>query len=713
MPGGNILKYLFIAEKPSVMRQVRDTYNKHKAEIVKKIGEIDFVALSGHICRWEEPSEYAKWKDLKWSEMELPLIPESFVVVRKTDKHSNEVLSNVKETIKKNKYDGLIVGTDSDTEGNGIFYLVAKYLKLENYKTLRFFEKSMTEKEILESLYSMTDFYKNPRDVHMTECFITRSQFDWLVGMNATIGITVKQNELYKVGRVKAPTLKLVYDNSKAIDEFKPHSSYLIKAEYAEGFTSIYSDTDGEPIEYQTEKEALEQIKNFNKNSAVVKKVERKDKSIHAPLLYKLSQLQAEAGALYNYTPDKTLSLVQSLYDKQFVSYPRTDGTYISSEKAKTLPSLLRSANVLPGLHPYLMKITNDIIKKVSTDKRVVNDAKVQESSHDALLPTEVAPDLSTLSKDEVNIYDLICRRLVAQFLPDLVETKTVLFADVDGDLFKSTGSCIKQKGWSELYNRKSNAETIPENIKNGSVLNINKFSPYEKKSVPPKRLTEASLVLAMENIAKYITEKDLKLAMKEAKGIGTQATRAQIISDLIKTGYMESRTNKNLLYITDVGKRYIEALKDFTITDPVQSAKWETMFQGVKNGDIPYPEAKKNTITYVNDFIKEIDNIKAAPVSNHTRSDTGLICPYCGKKIIAYKWGYACEDSMKGCAFKLSSFNGKVKESDVKSLISKGVTREIKNISKSANTGKMFNAALKLSPKGSKYVTSFVFSKK
>ena len=710
------MKYLYLAEKPSVMRLVRDTYNKHKQEIIRQVGEIDFMALAGHVCRYLTPDEYPQWKDQKWNEIDLPMIPKPFAITKGDTKNCQDILAKIKEAIKKEHYDGIIVGTDSDVEGNGIYYLISKYLHLEKYKTLRFFERSLTEKEILDSLYSLTDFYRNARDVRMTECYIIRSQFDWLVGMNATRGVTVKCGELYRIGRVKAPTLKLVYDNSKAIDEFKPHSDYLVKALYDQGFSGIYCDDEGNPVLYGTQAQAESFIKDLQKNevsSAAVTSVDRKNKKTPPPQLYKLSQLQGEAGSYYNFAPDQTLEIVQSLYEKQYVSYPRTDGVYISTEKAKSLPQLVEVISNVPTLSAFAASISPSDIKRVQSNRRVVNDEEVQKASHDALLPTENIPDFTKLSEDEKKIYDLICRRLAAQFFPDMVECKTVLFANAGDHSFKSTGSTVVDKGWARLYNRKVNAEAIPDDIKKGSILKINQFVPHEKKSVPPKRLTQASLVLAMENIAKYIEEKDLKKIMKDAKGLGTQATRGTIIHDLILSGYMESKTKSNLLYITDKGKRYIEALDGFSITNPIQAAKWESMFQGVKNGNVTFPDAETQMVEYTKEFIREVDKISSDHVVKNTGANnlTGLTCPWCGRPIHQFNWGYACEDSRNGCGFTVSSYNGKLKDSDMKSLLSKGVTRKIKNLCHSAKTGKDYDAKLKLCEKGSTHATTFDFS--
>ncbi len=171
-------KYLFIAEKPSLMREVKKTYDKHKSEVNSKVGQIDFTALSGHVCRYILPNEYEEW-NVKWTDIDLPMIPKTFKIDVISDK--KKMVSDIKKQIKDGNYDGIIVGTDSDVEGNGIYYLLETHLGIGKTNTLRFFENDLTDKALLESLLTMTDFHKNPRDVHMTEAFKIRSQMDWLI----------------------------------------------------------------------------------------------------------------------------------------------------------------------------------------------------------------------------------------------------------------------------------------------------------------------------------------------------------------------------------------------------------------------------------------------------------------------------------------------------------------------------------------------------
>ena len=395
------------------------------------------------------------------------------------------------------------------------------------------------------------------------------------------------------------------------------------------------------------------------------------------------------------------------------MSYPRTDGCCISSEKAKELPQLLESIFSIPALSKYRDYITDKDIEKVKNNKKIVNDDEVKKASHDALIPTDKVPDFNSLTPDEQNIYDMLCRRLLAAFLPDLIEEKTTLDAKVNAEFdFHSTGSNIKSLGWAELYDRENSSETIPSDINVNDTLYIDGFSVHEKKSTPPKRLTTATLVAAMENIAKLIDDKDLKKVMKEAKGIGMPSTRAKIINDLIDAGFIEKKGKQETLYITEMGKKYAEILKNFSISDPMQAAEWESMFQNVKNGNIIYTDALQNFNNYINNFINETNTSNIQVIS--TNNVLPCNCPYCGTPIHQYKFGFACEGAKaRTCNFILSndkSFNGKMKPKDVEDLINKGKTRLIKGVCYSSAKQKAYDAYVKLNPKGSTYSTTFEF---
>lgn len=705
-----MLKYLFIAEKPSLMREVKKTYDKHKKDINAKVGEIDFTALSGHVCRYILPNEYEQWNK-KWNELELPMIPKVFKIDAISDK--KKMINDLKKKIKDGKYDGIIVGTDSDVEGNGIYYLLENYLSLEKMKALRFFENDLTDKALYDSLMTLTDFHKFGRDVHMTEAFKIRSMLDWLIGMNFSVGFSVKSGFTMKVGSVKAPTLKLVYDNSMEIENFKSFTDYGIKANYKEKFSGILfkenkeiKESDKEnndkeeklEIRFKTKKEGEDFLSNFE-NRAKIKKIEKKTSITKAPQLYKLSDLQVEAGKEFGYSPAKTLELLQSLYENhKLVSYPRTDGRYISSEKAKDLKILLDVIQSVSDFSEYVKKITISEIEKVKKDKRIVNDEGVKEASHDALLPTTIKPNLTKLSNDEKNILFMIYKRLLALFMPELKEEKTSIITEVlnkkDKKLytFKTTGKVVLEKGFTVLYNKKLLDEELPK-LKEGDILTVANFATTEKTTTPPKRLTTATLIAAMENIDKYIEDKKLKTMMKSVKGIGMPSSRAKIIDDLIKAKYILDK-KKSGLFITEEGKEYIKNIEDFSIVKPEQKAIWETKMFEIKQGTRSYKDTEKEMYDYIKSMIKEIESKKIEKKAfNFSKSKLGTInysCPLCFGKIISGKFGWFCSNNKeKGCKFSIPEEVASKKISDTikKELLENKTTKIIKGFKKKDGT--------------------------
>ena len=709
------MRYLAIAEKNSAMRALQGCYEKNKAAIVGHLGgEVDFLALSGHVCQWLEPKDYPQWKGVRWAELNLPMIPDPFVIRAKYDDYPREKLAEVKKAVESGKYSHMIVATDSDAEGNAIYYYMAKHLGIENWPTLRFFETSLTDKEILDSFMKMTDFYSNERDVKMTDQALTRSQFDWLTGMNGTVAVTVKAGVKFAVGRVKAPTLNICYINNKKIEDFVKKTTFQVKVSYLEGFSGILIGDDQKEIEKDTKEEAQAIIDALcNAEEGIVTKIEKKQEKKNPDSLYKLSGVQTDANEKFGYTAQACQDYVQSAYEKGILSYPRTNCSCVSSEKAKEFPQILKSIAAIPKLKSLVESIKPEDIARVQQNKKVVNDKAVQEASHDALIPTAKAPDIKALSPEELNIYTLIAKRFLSQFLPPLIEDKTVLYADIDGNIFRSRGTVVVDPGWTVLYDIKKKSEIIPSSVEENDFIYVDEYQIHERETEPPKRLTEGTLIAEMENISKYIEDEDLKKAMRA--GIGTQATRAEIIKELKQNGYIRTEGAKNYIYITDLGKKYIEMLSGFSVISPEEAAKWETMFQDVREGKIGFNDAKKRTLEYVNSFVNEVQNMEFQKIEMPSKLTVqGVNCPYCGKQIkdISHKGYFACEGYFdKSCSFIANTFKGKLTETELKDLITKGHTKKIKSVGVRKD-GSPFDCCLKLNPKGSHFVISFDFDR-
>ena len=619
------MKYLFIAEKPSLMREVRSCYRNHLIEVKKAIGDIDFIALAGHACRNAEPNDYEIWNN-KWEDISYPMIPSQWII--KPIKDKLPILKKIKEAV--DSYDGIIVGTDSDVEGYGIYYLVEYYLGIQNMKALRFMEHSLTDNEILHSLLTMTDYHTDPVHIHSTQSFLLRSQMDWLYGMNATRLATSRTGQLLTIGRVKAPTLKLVYDNSTAIENFKPETYYYLQTDYGT-FKAVMIGKDEKPVKFAKPDSNLK----IPLEGIVADKKETITKT-HAPKLYDLPSLQMDAGQMFGYTPAKTLELVQSLYEKhKVISYPRTQCRYVSSEKAKEFPSMLKKMSVFQEFVPYLSKI--DDISHVYKDKQVVNDAEVAKESHDALLPTSKTPVLSEMSKDEIEICRLIYKKLLAQFLPPLTESKTRMDIKHGDSIFRVNGKIVVDLGWRALYGTLKDNVLPNLNLQESIVAKKKEYSKQVTK--PPRRLTQSSLIEAMERIANHVEDEQLRASLANSKGIGTPATRDSIISDLISRGYM---TDKKGLYITSDGKKYIESLQEIDIISPVFAAKMDYEIKKIQRGEVQYQEVYKMMLQNLKNTCLQLEKLKP--------KTTSYVCPHCNNTMTNERWESVC----KNCGFHL-----------------------------------------------------------
>lgn len=662
------------------MNDVQSCYKNHTQEIQQAIGQISFIALAGHVCTNYEPTDYDDWRDQQWGNIDYPMIPHVWGVKPINDKRKMAILAEIKQSAPQ--YDGIIVGTDSDVEGYGIYYLLEQYLGLGSKKALRFIEHSLTDKEILESLLSMTDFHSDPVHQRFVQSFLLRNRCDWLFGMNGTRCVTLKTNEIMTVGRVKAPTLKIVYDNSMAIEHFKPETYYLLEAAYTKNgmpFKAVYTEDGVTPVQFKDQTK----IPSYPLQGQVAS-VKTKRVTSGPPKLYDLSAIQSEAGSKYGYSPSQTLEIVQSLYEThKLISYPRTQCRYVSQEKAREFPQMLSFMSVFEELRPYAAKVTDEDIQRVYNNKNVVNDKEVQKESHDALLPTSNRPDLSKLTAEEQNICRMIYTRLLAQFMPLLEEDKTTLIIQHGDGQFVAKGKVVVNPGWRNLYSALQDKE-LPA-VSEGEMLTADTIAPAQKVTTPPKRLTQATLLAAMENIASQITDPLLKKSLADSKGIGTPATRANIIKDIIDRGYVEEK--KKQLYITNAGKRYIDAIKDLEIISPVFAAKMDTKIKEVQRGEADYEAAYADAVDKLKQMVQQIEAMESVV------PDLGVNCPYCGKPLQQSKYSYNCN----GCGFNVGK-NLCSSEDTLRELCTKRITGLLTMKKKDGST---FKARLKLGESG------------
>ncbi len=631
------MRYLFIAEKPSLMRTVRSCYNNHKAEVISRVGEIDFVAMAGHLCTNYMPDDYedSPWSGLHWDEVTYPMVPQQWGIKPIENPRSKKLLHEISQ--KASSYEGFIVGTDSDMEGYGIYFLLENFLHLTEKKALRFMERSLTDKEILESLLSMTDFHSDPVHIAFTQSFLLRSRADWLYGMNLSRIMSVRLGSPMNIGRVKAPTMKLVYDNSMAIDHFTPEYYYIVNADYEEGFVSTMLNPDDNSVMRFSSPDAAPDVPRDGK----VQQVEAKTTSTHAPQLYDLGALQAEAASQLHLTPTETLDIVQSLYEKhKCLSYPRTQCRYVSTEKAKEFAQFIEQAKVFPELFQVADSIGD--ISFIFSDKKVVNDAEVAKESHDALLPTTITPNLDAMTANERAVCLMVYTRMLAQFLPKLQERVTQVMIYHGKYPFLAKGKSIMELGWRILYGGEKE-KYIPE-LTEGMTVSAKSISPVRKVTTPPKRLTQATLLRAMITIASKIEDPALRKSLADSKGIGTAATRAAIISELISKGYVEDK--KKGLFITQKGKTYVENLEGVDILSPVFAATLDLQIKKIQRQEMNFTVGYQNMLYDLQRLCKQVEEKPLKKIRSQ------YVCPCCGQSLSKERYSYDCT-----CGFSIPSY--------------------------------------------------------
>lgn len=714
-------KYLLIAEKPSAAREYQTVYNKHKAAIDKKIGgEIEFTALHGHLARNAEPKEYeGKW-DKKWAKLyeeDLPMIPDTWQIKPMDSKGLKDLKARIKEV------DAIIVATDADVEGYGIYYMIMEYLGLRKYETLRFYETSLTEKDILQSFNTMEDLFTTPRHKNALNAFLFRSRWDWTIGMNLTTAFSVRFGELIKFGSVKAPTLKIIYDNCNAIDNFKPVTTYGIKSQHTDGFESTLLNEDDNKDRSFAKKEDADAFAAALNMEAIVKSFEKKTSMTKAPKLYSLSDLQIDAAkAPYGYTPDQTLATAQKLYEeRKILTYPRTSGNYLASGKIGDLPNVINSIKDIPDIKKFVLGVTTADYTRVASDKNIINDKEVAKASHDALIPTGEKVDWDALTKPEQDIFLLVCKRLLAHFMPMFAEEKTTLMLENNGSNFKANGRRTIENGFNDLYGKTTKDVIIPDYNK-GDKVKIDANIVYEKVSTPPARYTTGTIIKAMKNIASEISDPELKKRMRESEGIGTEATRANILKDLQTSGYIS--TSKNAIYITDAGRRYIENIRtekedgtfDYGIADPVQVAYWSAQNKEIQLGEKNVKDVLDDFYVYLN---RKIDELKASgdPIKRaygqSAEVDSLPPCPLCGGKVASGKFGYYCSTYKEsGCKLSIPNEMASKKLSDgQKRGLLEGKHMKCKGFKSKA--GKAFEAEIFLNKETGKVEFNFDNTKK
>ncbi len=621
------MKTLVFAEKPSVgkdIARILGATNRGDGFLEGK----DYIVTwgFGHLVSIGHPEvQNPSWKN--WSMNILPMIPKEWKCV--VLPASKEQFDKVAKLFNRSDVDTLINAADAGREGELIFRLVYNQCGCKkSFK--RLWISSMTDEAIKTGF---KDLKPGENYDNLAKAAVCRSRADWLVGMNLTRAYTKKLNTMFTLGRVQTPTLAMVVNRHKEIISFVPKDYWEVEAVF-DNFSAIWFNPDAD--EYPTRIDSLEKATQLSENLkdkiATISSVKKTAKKQFPPSLYDLTTLQRDANSRYSMTAADTLSTLQGLYEKRkVVTYPRTDSRYLSDDIFPTIEK--RLASLPPEYSGFLDYLRNNRPKK---DKRIFNNAKV--SDHHAVIPTEKpVKDMAGWSSAEKKIYDLVVRRFIAVFYPDHQYLSTTIVAKIGEDNFKATGKVVTDEGWRILYPKKTvntnttanekssdsnsedeeNIQTLPE-LKKGDNEKVVNSNLLTKKTKPPLAYTEATLLQSMETAGKMVEDEELRDAMKDG-GLGTPATRAEIIEKLIKVGYMYR--DKKKLVPTEKGINIIDNAEE-EIKSPDLTGKWEKRLADISHGkdnDKDFMNAISEYVTTVVAKIKTSNKLRdlASAINN------------------------------------------------------------------------------------------------
>ncbi|WP_342533809.1 DNA topoisomerase III [Lysinibacillus sp. FSL K6-0057] len=621
-------KSVVIAEKPSVARDIARVLKCNKKGNGFLEGDKYIVTWAlGHLVTLADPESYdVKYKT--WNLEDLPMLPErlKLTVIKQTGKQFNAV----KSQLTRNDVSEVIIATDAGREGE----LVARWIldKVKIKKPLkRLWISSVTDKAIKDGFANLKPgkAYDN-----LYASAVARSEADWYIGLNATRALTTRFNAQLNCGRVQTPTVAIIAAREDEIKNFKAQTYYGIEAQTTDNLKLTWQDKNGNSRSFDKEKiDTL--VKKIGNSNAIVADIEKKPKKSFAPGLYDLTELQRDANKIFSYSAKETLNIMQKLYEQHKVlTYPRTDSRFISQDIVATLPERLKAC----GIGEYRSIANKLLTKPIKPTKAFVDDSKV--SDHHAIIPTEGYVNYSAFSDKERKIYDLVVKRFLAVLLPAFEYEQLTLRAKIGDESFIARGKTILSSGWKEVYEHRFDDEDTVEDIKEqilpridkGDMLKVKLLAQTSGQTKPPARFNEATLLSAMENPTKYMATNDKKLAdtLKSTGGLGTVATRADIIEKLFNSFLIEKRGGKDI-YITSKGRQLLDLVPE-ELKSPALTADWEQKLELIAKGKLK----KDIFISEMKNYTKEIvTEIKGSDKKYKHDNISTKSCPDCGKPML------------------------------------------------------------------------------
>lgn len=708
------MKTVILAEKPSQARSYVEAFQKH----TKKQGyyevsdpvlpENTFITFGfGHLVELATPEKYDN-KYKHWSLSNLPIFPENYKFIVPADKKKQYKI--IKDLL--HEADTIIIATDSDREGENIAWSIITNAKINlKRKTIkRLWINSLEKDAILQGFQNLKDgwsYYPAYKEAQ------TRQLSDWLIGMNGSPLYTLSLQKqgikgVYSIGRVQTPTLYMVYKRDHEIKTFKPEPYLELNAKITANNQTFKAKL--EPYKRFNDEQELATFMDNNKltgtlEDGLVQNIHKQIKQQNSPRLFSLSSLQTEINKKYHASANETLKALQSLYEAKLLTYPRTDCNYITEQEFQYLKE---------NLNLYLALISNEVsLNNKEPQKRYVNGSKVQE--HHAIIMTKTVPTkakLENLPKLQQQIYNLVLRTTLAMFADPYEYEETTILTSIGNTTFKSQGNTPKKEGWKALLheqNVEQKEQALPH-LTEKQWIKV-KLQNEAKKTKPPKPFTEGTLITAMKTAGKTVDDEEAQTILKDVEGIGTEATRSNVLEVLKKRNYLT--TEKNQIHVSEQGITLCKAVElEPLLTSAELTAKWEKALKEISNND----RTQENFLNQIKKFIEKIINEvpqqlgQSEALTNQVNKQKNIeqdkkekqkigTCPSCKLGTIIDKGKfYGCTNyqSDSPCKFTLPKkwSNKTLTKTAIKELINQGETQKIKGF-KSKKTGNEFAAKL------------------
>ncbi|MEK7483454.1 MAG: DNA topoisomerase 3 [Planctomycetota bacterium] len=724
-------KVLIIAEKPSVARDIAKavlTNPQYKEGYIQSEKAIVTWAV-GHLAELKMPHEiHPGWK--KWHLNQLPILPEQLDL--KVCERTQDQFKTVQNLIQNSEVDRLINACDAGREGERIFRNIIQLVG-GSKPIQRLWISSMTAEAIrtgFRNLLPSQDFDS------LSDSARCRDEADWLTGLNLSRVFTLIQNcgEVFSVGRVQTPTLAMIVQRDREIENFKPEPYWQVKATFGDCYSGYRIIPETEETHIKKEEDAIQILEKILNKPGIIRKIENTKKSLTPYPLHDLTELQREANRIFNYSAAKTLEIAQKLYEtRKVITYPRTDSRYLTQDIVKTIPAILQK---LSGISSYTKLVQQ--IPQNTPPKRYISNVKVKD--HHAIIPTTGNLQV-TLSPEEKNIFDLIVRRFLSVFYPPHLYSITKIWTHCEGEQFLTQGKVVSDIGWKICYPQTTHSEdeeTPLPTLKEGESRLVTEATKLDKKTQPPKRYTEGTLLTAMETAGRSIEDEALREAMRD-RGLGTPATRAMVLENLKKKNYIEIA--KKSIYSTSKAKALIKILPH-QIISPELTGEWESRLHAIEDNKESASQFMEDIKKLVRDLVEigkktqketfepsspkpeplpKTEQNKSVELSNPEEPDEESekqvgkktrkkkegessfpkekeigICPKCGEgNIREYPKSYSCNRYEQGCRFTIWKQYARrpIKTTEVRALLKRKETKLLKNFK--SKTGSPFSAYL------------------